>query len=149
MTVVTCVVPDPILYELLSLPQNADSELFPFSSIQLDPMFICLQTKFICYHSMGNVKSMVEMLTLMGMFVTESTFTTKTSCVCLNMIAYCRINVGHHWQSVKSILQSCTYFTIEVYYCIRVHENRSSNSTKVTILCPYRIVNFQSSEYDI
>jgi len=44
MTAEKWVVPDPILYELLSLPQVADNETNPFSGIQLDPMFTCLQT---------------------------------------------------------------------------------------------------------
>ena len=29
-------------------------------------MFVCLQTKIVCYHLMGNVDGMAEMLILMG-----------------------------------------------------------------------------------
>ena len=52
MTAYQWVVPDPILYELLSLPQNADDEVLPFVGIYLDPMFVCLQTNFLCYRYM-------------------------------------------------------------------------------------------------
>ena len=110
MTAEKWVVPDPIQYELLSLPQNADYEVFPFSGIQLDPIFVCLQTKSLCYHSMGNVNDMAKMLTLMNSFITENTSTTKPSCVYLNMFVYCQIKAGHHRQSVKSILQSLRIF---------------------------------------
>jgi hypothetical protein len=110
MTAEKWVVPDPIQYELLSLPKDAEYEEFPFSGIQLDPMFVCLQTKFLCYHLMENVNGMAEMLNLMSSFITESTFTTKSSCVYLNMFAYCQIKAGHHRQSVKSILQSLRIF---------------------------------------
>jgi hypothetical protein len=78
-------VPDPIQYELLSLTQNSDNEHYPFSGIHLDPMFACIQTKLLCYHSMGNVNGMAEMLTLMNSFITENEFTTKSSCVYFNM----------------------------------------------------------------
>jgi len=44
MTAEKWVVPDPIQYELLSLPQDADYKEFPFAGIYLDPMFVCLQT---------------------------------------------------------------------------------------------------------
>jgi hypothetical protein len=60
------VVPDPIQYELHSLTQDSDNERYPFSGIYLDPMFVCIQTKFLCYHSMGNVNGMAEMLILMN-----------------------------------------------------------------------------------
>jgi len=110
MTAEKWVVPDPIQYELLSLPKNADYEVVSFSGIYLDPMFVCLQTKFLCYHSMGNVNDMAEVLTLMNSFITENTFTTKTSYVYLNMFTYCQIKAGHHRQSVKSILQSLHIF---------------------------------------
>jgi hypothetical protein len=104
------VVPDPIQYELLSLPPNADYEKFPFSGIHLGPMFVCLQTKLLCYHSMENINGMAEMLTLMNSFITENTLTTQSSCVYLHMFTYCQIKAGHHIQSVKSILQSLRIF---------------------------------------
>jgi len=110
MTVEKWVVPDPIQYELLSLPQDAEYDELPFSGIHLDPMFVCIQTKLLCYHSMGNVNGMAEMLTLMSSFITENTFTTKSSCAFLNMFAFCQIKSGHHRQSVKSILQSLAFF---------------------------------------
>jgi hypothetical protein len=110
MTAEKLVVPDPIQYELLSLQKDAKCDEFPFSGIQLDPMFVCLQTKFLCYHLMENVNGMAEMLTLMSRFITETTFTTKSSCAYLNMFAYCQIKAGHHRQSVKSILQSLHIF---------------------------------------
>ena len=110
MTAEKWVVADPIQYELLSLPQVRDYEAFPFSGIHLDPIFVCLQTKLLCNYSMGNVNGMAEMLTLMNCFITENTFTTKTSCVYLNMFEYCQIKAGHHRQSVKSILQSLRIF---------------------------------------
>jgi len=111
MTAEKWVVPDPIQYELLSLPQVADDEVFPFAGIYLDPVFVCLQTKLLCYHSMGNVNGMAEMLTLMNSFITGNTFTTQSSsCVYLNMFIYCQIKAGHHSQSVKSILQSLRIF---------------------------------------
>jgi hypothetical protein len=77
MTAEKWVVPDPIQYELLSLPQDADYEEFPFSGIHLDPLFVCLQTKLLCYHAMGNVNGMAKMLTLMNSFITENTFTAS------------------------------------------------------------------------
>ena len=104
------VVPGPIQYELLSLPKNADDQVVSLSGIYLDPMFVSLQTKLICYHSMRNVNGMAEMLTLMNSFITENTFTIQSSCVYLNMFAYCQIKAGHHIQSVKSILQSLSIF---------------------------------------
>ena len=107
MTAEKWVVPDPIQYELLSLSQDAE---FPFSGIHLDPKFVYIQTKFVCYLSMGNVNGMAEMLTLMNNFIAENEFTTKSSCVYLNMITYCRIKAGHHRQSVTSILQSLCIF---------------------------------------
>jgi hypothetical protein len=58
------------------------------SDINLDPMFVCPQTKFLCYHSMGNAHGMAEMLTLMSKFISEDTFTTQSSFVYLNMLAY-------------------------------------------------------------
>jgi hypothetical protein len=110
MTAEKWVVPDPIQYELLSLPKDAEYEELPFSGIQLDPMFVCIQTNFLCYHLMENGNDMAEMLTLMSSLITESTFTTKSSCVYLNMFAYCQIKAGHHRQSVKSVLQSLRIF---------------------------------------
>jgi hypothetical protein len=110
MTAEKWVVPDPIQYELLSLPQVADNDEFTFSGIHLNPKFVCLQTKFLCYHSMGNVNGMAEMLTLMNSFITEDTFTTQSSCVYLNMFAYCQIKAGHHRQSVTYLLQSLRSF---------------------------------------
>jgi hypothetical protein len=106
MTAEKWAVPDPILYELLSLPKNADNEGMLFSGIYLNPMFVCLQTKLLCYHSIGNAHGMAESLTLMNSFITKSTFTTHSGCAYLNMFAYCQIKAGHHKQSVKSILQS-------------------------------------------
>ena len=110
MTAEKWVVPDPILYELLSLPEHAENEVFQFSGIYLDPMFACIQTKLLCYHSMGNVNGMAEMLTLMNSFITENKFTTQSSCVYLNMFAYCQIKARHNKQSVKNILQSLCIF---------------------------------------
>jgi hypothetical protein len=110
MTAEQWVVPDPIQYELLSLQQNADGEVFPISGIHLDPMFVCPQTKFLCYHSMGNAHGMAEMCPLMNNFISEDTFTTQSSYVYLNMLAYCQIKVGQHRQSVKSILLSLRIF---------------------------------------
>jgi hypothetical protein len=107
MTAEKWVVPDPIQYELLSLSQDAE---FPFSGIHLDPLFVYIQTKFVCYLSMGNANGMAEMLTLMNSLIAESEFTTESSCVYLNMFTYCRIKAGHHRQSVKSILQSLRIF---------------------------------------
>ena len=107
MTAEQWVVPDPIQYELLSLSQNAE---FPFSGIHLDPTFVSIQTKFLCYYSIRNGNGMDEMLSLMNYFITENEFTTESSCVYLNMIAYCQIKAGHHRQSVKSILQSLRIF---------------------------------------
>ena len=60
------VVPDSIQYELLSLTQDSDNEHYPFSGIHLDQMFVCIQTKLLCYHSMGNVNGMAEMFTLIN-----------------------------------------------------------------------------------
>jgi hypothetical protein len=77
MTAEKWVVPDPIQYELLSLRQVANNEESPFFGIHLDPMFSCLQTKFLCCHSIGNVNGMAGMLTLMNSFITETTFTTS------------------------------------------------------------------------
>jgi hypothetical protein len=110
MTAEKWVVPDTIQYELLSLPPNADHEEFPCSGIHLDSMFVCLQIKFLCYHSMGNMNGMAEMLTLMNSFITENTFANQSSCVYLNMLAYCKIKAGNHRQSVKCIIQSLRIF---------------------------------------
>jgi hypothetical protein len=110
MTAEKWVVPDPIQYELLSLPQVGDNEESTFSGIHLDPMFVCLQTKFQCYHSMGNVNCMANMLALMISFITENTFTTKSSCVYLNMFTYCQIKAGHNRLSAKYILLSLRIF---------------------------------------
>jgi hypothetical protein len=100
---------DP-MFVCLSLTQNSENEHYPFSVIHLDQMFVCIQTKFFCYHSMGNVNGMSGMLTLMNSFITENTFTTKTSYVYLNMFVCCQIKAGHHRQSVKYILQSLCIF---------------------------------------
>ena len=110
MTAEKWVVPDPIQYELLSLSQDADYDKSPISGIHLDPMFVCLQTKFLCYHSMGIVHGMAAMLSLMDSFITENTFNATTSYVYLNMLTCCQIKAGHHIQSVKSILQSLYIF---------------------------------------
>jgi hypothetical protein len=110
MTAEKWVVPDPIQYELLSLPHVADNEKSTCSGIHLEPLFVCLQTKFLCYHSMGNVNGMANMLALMTSFMTENTFTTKPSCVYLNMFAYCQIKAGHHRLSAKYILLSLRIF---------------------------------------
>jgi hypothetical protein len=110
MTAEKWVIPDPIQYELLSLSQDADNEELPFSGIHLDPIFVCIQIKFLCYHSMGNVNGMSEMLTEMNSFITENIFTTQSICVYLNMLAYCHIKAGHHRQSAKYILQSLRIF---------------------------------------
>jgi hypothetical protein len=91
MTAEKWAVPDPIQYELLSLPKNADNEVMSFSGIYLDPMFVCLQTKLLCYHSIGNAHGMTEVLTLMHSFITENKFTTRSSCAYLNMFTYCQI----------------------------------------------------------
>jgi hypothetical protein len=106
MTAEKWVVPDPIQYELLSLPNYTDYEEFPFSGIYLDPMFVCIQTKLLCYHSMGNINGMAKMLAWMSGSIAVNTFTTTSSCVYFNMLAYCQIKSGHHKESVKSILQS-------------------------------------------
>jgi hypothetical protein len=111
MTAEKWVVPDPIQYELLSLPKDAEYEEIPFSGIQLDPMFVCIQTKCLCYHSIGNVNGMAEMLTLMNSFIEDNELTTKSSCVYFNMFAYCQIKAGHHRQSVKYILLSLRILT--------------------------------------
>jgi hypothetical protein len=107
MTAEQWVVPDPIQYELLSLSQNTE---FPFSGIHLDPMFVYIQTKLLCYYSIRNGNGMAEMLSLMNYFITEKEFSTESSCVYLNMFTYCQIKAGHHRQSVKSILQSLRIF---------------------------------------
>jgi hypothetical protein len=72
-------VPDPIQYELLSLPKNADNEVISLSGIYLDPMFVCLQTKLLCYHSIGNAHGMAEILTLMDSFTKNSEFEEQFS----------------------------------------------------------------------
>jgi len=110
MTAEKWVVPDPIQYELLSLPQATDYEKSSIAGIHLDPSFVCLQTKFLCYHSVGNVNGTAEMLTLMNSFITQTTFITQSSYVYLNMFAYCQIKARHHRQSVKYILQSLRIF---------------------------------------
>jgi hypothetical protein len=94
MTAEKWMVPFPIQYELL--PHNLE---FPFSGINLDLMFVCLQ----------NVNGMAQMITLMNNCIRENTFTTQSSCIYLNMFTYCQIKAGYHRQSVKSILQ---YFRI-------------------------------------
>ena len=63
MTAEKMVVPDPILYELLSLSHDTYTEKSPFSGIHLDPMLVRRQTQLLCYHSMGNVNGMTDMLT--------------------------------------------------------------------------------------
>jgi hypothetical protein len=109
MTAEKWVVPDPIQNELLSIPNNADYEVMPFSVIYLDPMFVCLQTKLLCYHSKGNADGMAEMLILVNSYIIENAF-IKIRYVYFNMLAYCQIKAGHHEQSVKSILQSLRIF---------------------------------------
>ena len=54
---------------------------------------------------------MAEMLTLMNSFIAENEFTTKSSCVYLNMFTYSQIKAGHHRQSVKYILLSLRILT--------------------------------------
>ena len=110
MTAEKWVVPDPIQYELLSLPPNPDDEDLPFSGIQLDPMFVCFLIRLLCYHSMGNVNDKAAMLTKMNKFITENTFNIQSRCAYLNMLAYCQIKSGHHRQSVKYILLSFRIF---------------------------------------
>ena len=110
MTAEQWVVPDPILCELLSLSIDAEYDDFPFSGIHLDPWFASIQAKLLCYHSMGYAKEMTDILTGMSSFITENKVTSKSSCVYLNMLAYCQIKAGHHRQSVKSISQSLRIF---------------------------------------
>jgi hypothetical protein len=110
MTAEQWVVPDPILCELLSLSIDAEYDDFPFSGIHLDPWFACIQAKLLCYHSMRYAKEMTDILTGMSSFITENKVTSKSSCVYLNMLAYCQIKAGHHRQSVKSISQSLRIF---------------------------------------
>ena len=99
-----------IQYELLSLRQVANNEESPFLGIHMDPMFACLQTKFLCYHSMGNVDGMAEMILLMGNCIIENKITTKPMCVYLNMLVYCLIKAGHHRLSANYILLSLRIF---------------------------------------
>jgi hypothetical protein len=106
MTAEKWAVPDPILYELLSLPKNAYCKTFRFSGVFLDPMLVCMQTKLLCYHLMGDTNGMDEMLTLMTRFITQNPFTIAS----LNMLAYCQIKAGHHRKSVKFILISLRIF---------------------------------------
>jgi len=94
MTAEKWVVPDPIQYELLSLPQPRrvpDYDMESLSGIYLDPVFVCLQTRFLCHHSIGDVKRMAENLTVMSMFITNMPFDAKTNYVYLNMFTYCQI----------------------------------------------------------
>jgi hypothetical protein len=74
---------------------------------------------------MENVNGMAEMLTLMSSFITEYTFTTKSSCVYLNMFTYCQIKAGHHRHSLKlsnyiwtknSVLEEQCSGTLKQYY---------------------------------
>jgi hypothetical protein len=110
MTAEKWVVPDPIQYELLSFPKDANYEKFPFSGIHLHPLFVCLQTKLLCYHSMANVNGMAKILTLMRNFITKITITANTNYVYHNMLIYCQIKAGHHRQSVNYILLSLCIF---------------------------------------
>ena len=113
MTAETWVVPDPIQYELLSLPQLPpvqDNRVAKLSGIYLDSVFVCLQTKLLCLHSIGDVKRMDVILTVMSMCITNMPSDAKTYYVYLNMFTYCQIKAGHHRQSVKSILQSLRIF---------------------------------------
>jgi hypothetical protein len=71
---------------------------------------INLDPKLVCYHSMGNVNEMAEMMTLMNNFFIENTFTTQSSCIYLNMFTYCQIKAGHHRKNVKSILKYLRIF---------------------------------------
>jgi hypothetical protein len=129
MTAEKWVVPDPIQYELLSLSQYTDYDKFPIVGIHLDSRFVCLQTKLLCYHSMGNINGTAEMLPLMNSFITETTYITHSSYAYLNMFAYCQIKARHHRhhrQSVKSILQSLRIFpskynTASGYLTIVIH----------------------------
>jgi hypothetical protein len=107
MTAEKFVVPNSIQYELLSLSQDAE---IPFSGIHLDPMFVCIQTKFLCYHSMVNVNGMAEMILLMGNCIIENKITTKPMCIYLNMLVYCLIKAGHHRLSANYILLSLRIF---------------------------------------
>ena len=110
MTAKKWVVPDPIQYELFSFPKDANYEKFPFSGIHLNPMFVCLQTKLLCYHAMANVNGMAKILTLMRNFITKITITANTNYVYLNMLTYCQIEAGHHRQSINYILLSLCIF---------------------------------------
>jgi hypothetical protein len=110
MTAEKWVVPDPIQYELLSLPQPPPHPNYVTSGIYLDPVFVCLQTKLLCYHSLGDVKRMAVILTVMSMYITNMPLDAKTNYVYLNMFTYCQIKAGHHRQSVKSILRSLDIF---------------------------------------
>jgi hypothetical protein len=110
MTAEKWVVPDPIQYELLSLPQPPPHPNYVTSGIYLDPVFVCLQTKLLCLHSIGDVKRMDVILTVMSTCITNMPPDAKTYYVYLNMFTYCQIKAGHHRQSVKSILQSLCIF---------------------------------------
>jgi hypothetical protein len=126
MTAEKWVVPDPIQYELLSQSQYTDYDKFPIAGIHLDSRFVCLQTKLLCYHSMGNINGTAEMLPSMNSFITETTYITHSSYAYLNMFAYCQIKARHHRQSVKSILQSLRIFpskynTASGYLTIVIH----------------------------
>ena len=92
---------------------------------------------------MGNVNGMAEMLAVMNSCITETTFTTQSSCAYLNMLAYCQIKAGYHRQSVKSILQSLRIFPSRY--------NAASGYLKIALqiltFFPYRIANFQLLRY--
>ena len=113
MTAEKWVVPDPIQYELLSLPQPPplpNDDMAHLSGIYLDPVFVCFQTKLLCRHSTGDVQRMPVILTVMRIFIKHMPLDAKTNYVYLNMFTYCQIKAGHHKQSVKSILRSLRTF---------------------------------------
>jgi hypothetical protein len=113
MTAEKWVVPDPIQYELLSLPQPPpvlNDDMAHLSGIYLDPVFVCLQTILLCRHSTGDVQRMPVILTVMRIFIKHMPLDAKTNYVYLNMFTYCQIKAGHHRQSVKSILRSLRNF---------------------------------------
>jgi hypothetical protein len=110
MTAEKWVVLVPIQYELLSLSQNADNKEAPFSGMHLDPMFVCIQAKFVCQHSMGNVNGMAEMLAVMYSFITENTFTTQSICAYLNMLAYCQMKEDTTDNPLNLYYNLCVFF---------------------------------------
>ena len=71
----------------------------------------------------------------------KNTFTTQSSCVYLNMFAYCLIKARHHRQSAKFILQSLRTFPS------RYNANCSSNS-EFFIHLELQIFNAQNIQTD-